>query len=173
MMNLKSIFPSKMEKFQELRDAANKKLQLADHILTMTYPTVKDPRLLLSSIENLFLAFSYSMSSLLHYERLFKRIPPFSDNFTSKFEMFKTQCSYRYKIDPEYSKIIQDIKEIIIAHKESPMEFSRDSNLIICSQDYRTKIISPDIIDNYVQKAKLFIKNVSTIVSKEEGIFRK
>ena len=78
-----------MEKFQELRDAANKKLQLADHILTMTYPIVKDPKLLLSVVENLFLAFSYGIGSVLHYERLFKRIPPFPDNFASKFELFR------------------------------------------------------------------------------------
>ena len=161
-----------MEKFQELRDAANKKLKLADHILTMTYPMVKDPRLLLSSIENLFLAFTYGMSSLLYYERLFKRVPPFPDNFASKFEMFRDECSKRYNIDSEHLKIIQDIKEIIVSHKKSPMEFSRNDSLIICNGNYRMKTISANMIHNYVQKAKLFIKNISTIVSKDESIFR-
>jgi len=161
-----------MEKFQELRDQANKKLKLADHILTMTYPMVKDPRLLLSSIENLFLAFTYGMSSLLYYERLFKRVPPFPDNFASKFEMFRDECSKRYNIDSEHLKIIQDIKEIIVSHKKSPMEFSRNDSLIICNGDYRMKTISANMIHNYVQKAKLFIKNISTIVSKDESIFR-
>ena len=161
-----------MEKFQELRDAANKKLKLADHILTMTYPMVKDSRLLLSSIENLFLAFTYGMSSLLYYEKLFKRIPQFSDNFASKFELFKEECSKRYNIDSEHLKIIQDIKEIIVSHKKSPMEFSRNDNLIICNGNYKMKTISANMIHNYVQKAKLFIKNISTIVSKDESIFR-
>jgi len=161
-----------MEKFQELRDAANKKLKLADHILTMTYPMVKDPRLLLSSIEHLFLAFSYSMSSLLYYEQLFKRIPPFQDNFTSKFDIFKDKCSVRYNIDIEFTKIIQDIKDIIVSHKKSPMEFSRNDSLIICNGDYKMKTISAQMIHNYVQKAKLFIKNISNIVGKDESIFR-
>ena len=161
-----------MEKFQELRDLASKKLKLADHILTMTYPMIKDPRLLLSSIENLFLAFTYGMSSLLYYERLFKRIPPFQDNFASKFELFKENCSKKYNLDNEYPKIIQEIKEIIVAHKKSPMEFSRNDSLIICNGNYRMKTISSNMIHNYVQKAKLFIKNVSTIVSKDEAIFR-
>ena len=160
-----------MEKFQELRDAANKKLKLADHILTMTYPMVKDPRLLLSSIENLFLAFTYGMSSLLYYEKLFKRIPQFPDNFAGKFEVFRDECSKRYNIDSEHLKIIQDIKEIIVSHKKSPMEFSRNDSLIICNGDYRMRTISANMIHNYVQKAKLFIKNISTIVSKDESIF--
>tara|TARA_Y100000310_G_scaffold255534_1_gene263014 strand:+ start:7241 stop:7726 length:486 start_codon:yes stop_codon:yes gene_type:complete len=161
-----------MEKFQELRDAANKKLQLADHILTMTYPLVKDPKLLLSVVENLFLAFTYAMSSLLYYERLFKRIPPFPDDFKSKFEIFKDKCISKHSLDREYPKIIQDIKEIIVAHKKSPIEFSRHESLIICNGDYRTRTISADLIKDYVAKAKLFIKSVSTIVSKDETIFR-
>jgi hypothetical protein len=160
-----------MEKFQELRSAANKKLQLADHILTMTYPMVKDPHLLLSSIENLFLAFSYGMGSVLHYERLFKRIPPFPDNFTSKFELFSDKCAKKYDIDPEYLKIIKDLRSIIIAHRKSPMEFSRNERFVICNGNYRTRTISLDEVKSYVQKAKLFIKNVSTVVSKDEAIF--
>ena len=162
-----------MEKFQELRSAANKKLQLADHILTMTYPLVKDPHLLLSSIENLFLAFSYGMGSVLHYERIFKRIPPFPDNFTSKFELFEDKCAKKYSIDREYLKIIKDLRDIIIAHKKSPMEFSRNERFVICNGDYRTRTISLNEVKSYVQKAKLFIKSISTIVSKDEAIFNR
>jgi|TARA_B100001964_G_C14254832_1_gene611831 hypothetical protein len=162
-----------MEKFQELRSAANKKLQLADHMLTMTYPMVKDPHLLLSSVENLFLTFSYGMGSVLHYERVFKRIPPFPDNFTSKFELFRDKCTKKYGIDTEYLKIIKDLRDIIIAHRKSPIEFSRNERFVICNGDYRTRAISLNEVKSYVQKAKLFIKNVSTIVSKDEAIFNR
>lgn len=160
-----------MEKFQELRDAASKKLHLADHMLTMTYPMVKDPKLLLSVIENLFLALTYGMSSLLYYERIFKRIPQFEDNFAEKFELFKNKCLEKYNIDSEIVKIMQDTKGIIVAHKKSPMEFPRKETLVICNGDYRMKTISANMIKGYVEKAKLFIKNISTIVSKDESIF--
>jgi len=161
-----------MEKFQELRDSAKKKLQLADHILTMTYPLVKDPHLLLSSVENLFLAFSYGMGSILHYDRIFKRIPPFPDNFATKLDVFRDKCAKRYSISEEYSKIIKDLRDIIVAHKKSPIEFSRNENFVICDNNYRMRTISQNEVKNYIEKAKLFIKNVSTIVSKDEIIFR-
>ena len=161
-----------MEKFRELIDAANKKLKLADHILTMTYPIFKDPGLLLSSIENIFLAFTYGTSSLLYYEKVFKRIPPFPDNFESKLELFRDKCLKRYGIDYGYIKIMQEIKEIIIAHKKSPVEFKRKEYFIICDGDYRMRAISANIIKDYVGKAKLFIKNISAIISKDEAIFR-
>ena len=161
-----------MEKFQELREQAKKKLQLADHILTMTYPLVKDSRLLIAAVENLFLAFTNGMNSVLYYERLFKRIWPFPDNFTSKFDVFKDKCVKRYELDAEYLKIMRDIKDIIVAHKKSPMEFSRKENFVICSDNYRMRSISANELKVYVEKAKLFIKTVSTIVSKDEKIFR-
>jgi len=161
-----------MEKFQELRNLANKKLQLADHILTMTYPLVKDSHLLLSSIENLFLAFSYGMGSVLYYDRVFKRVPLFPDNFTSKFELFKDKCVKRYNLNEEYLKIMKDLRTIIVAHKKSPIEFSRNESFVICSGDYRIRTISLNEVKSYVEKAKLFIKNVSSIVSKDEAIFR-
>ena len=161
-----------MEKFQELRDAANKKIKIADYTLTMTYPLVKDPKLLLSAVENLFLAYSYSMSSLLHYERLFKRIPPFPDNFSSKLEVFSSMCMIRYKINPEHVGIMKEIREIIILHRKSPMEFSRKESLVICDDGYRMRTISAAMLKDRVSKAKLFINNVSAIVSRDEAIFR-
>ena len=115
-----------MEKFQELRDLSKKKIQLADHILTMTYPIVKDSRLLLAVLENLFLSLTYSMSSVLYYERLFKRIPSFPDNFAVKLSLFKDKCAPQYNIKEEHIRLIQEVREIIVAHKKSPVEFQKN-----------------------------------------------
>src|SRR3990167_5717520 len=160
-----------MEKFQELRDSAGKKLKIADYILTMTYPLVKDPKLLLSVAENLFLAYSYSISSLLHYERLFKRIPPFPEDFSSKLGMFADRCVGKYGIDSENIKVIRDLKEIIIAHKKSPVEFSRKDSFVICDGNYTFTTISSSTVKGYVEKAKLFIRKMSSIVKEDEAIF--
>jgi hypothetical protein len=43
-----------MEEFQVLRDKAVEKIKIADHMLFMTYPLVKDPKLLMSILENTF-----------------------------------------------------------------------------------------------------------------------
>jgi hypothetical protein len=42
-----------MEEFQELKKEARERLKNADHLITMTYPLVKDNRLLLAAIDNL------------------------------------------------------------------------------------------------------------------------
>ena len=51
------------------------------------------------------------------------------------------------------------------------MEFSRNENFVICNGDFRMRTISANEVKNSIQKAKLFINRVSTIVSKDEEIF--
>lgn len=160
-----------MEKFQELSDLAKKKLQLADHILTMTYPLVKDTRLLLAVVENIFLSLNYAMSSVLYHEMMFKRVPPFPDNFAAKFNLFKDICVDKYKIDHGHVKLMQDLKEIVISHKKSPVEFQRKDNFVICDGSYRIKTISTSELKDSIAKAKSFILNTTTIVGMNGKMF--
>lgn len=159
-----------MEKFQELREVAKKKLQLADHILTMTYPVVNDSKLFLAVVENLFLSLTNAMGSVLYFERVFKRIPPFHDNFSSKFNLFK-EYAEKSKLDAEYLRLIKEIKEIVVHHKKSPVEFARKDQFVICNGSFRTRTISENDIKNYISKTKSFIRDVESIVSKDEGLF--
>jgi hypothetical protein len=161
-----------MEKFQELREVAKKKLQLADHILTMTYPIVNDGKLLLAVVENIFLALTNAMGSVLYYERLFKRVPPFHDNFSSKFNLFK-EYAEKKNINKEYLRLIQNIKDIIVKHKKSPVEFVRKDQFVICNGSYKVHTISVNELKEHIAKAKSFLRQTQDIVSKNEELFVK
>lgn len=161
-----------MEQFQTAREEAIKKLKIADHMLTITYQLVQDPKLLLAVLDNIYTAMEKAMSSVLYYERLFKRIPPFPENFEAKLIMFKTRVQPKYKINNDYLKTIEELREIIVEHKRSPVEFARKDKFVICSDNYKMKTISTSEIKKYVAVAKLFIQNTNFIVSKNEGIFR-
>jgi hypothetical protein len=161
-----------MEKFQELGVVAKKKLQLADHILTMTYPLVNDSKLLLAVVENIFLSLTNAMGSVLYYERLFKRVPPFHDNFSSKFSLFR-EYAEKNNIDKEYLRLIQNIKDVIVKHKKSPVEFARKDQLVICNDDYKMRILSANELRGYMSKARSFLKITEDIVSKNKELFAK
>jgi len=162
-----------MEKYEELRDIARKKIQIADHMLTMTYPMVKDPKLLLAVMENIFLALTNSIGSLLYYERNYKRVPPFQDTFVSKFNIFNQKCVRMYSIDQEMILMIKEIKDIIMQHKKSPVEFTRNDSFVICSESYRMKTISLEKMRNYITKSKLFIQNINNIINKNQQLFNR
>ena len=162
-----------MEKYEELRDIAKKKIHIADHMLTMTYPMVKDPKLLLAVIENVFLGLTNSMGALLHYERTYKRVPPFQDTFVSKFNVFQQKCVPMYNISKDYLTTMQETKEIILQHKKSPVEFTRRDAFVICSDDYQMKTISLEKMRGYITKSKLFIKDIDNIINKNVEEFNR
>ncbi|RLG27912.1 hypothetical protein DRN98_10280 [Methanosarcinales archaeon] len=160
-----------MEEFQVLRDKALQKIKIADHMLFMTYPLVKDPKLLLAIIENIFASLDYGISALLQHERLFKRIPPYHDTFASRFEIFRSKMIPRYGLSTNYVKLIKEVKTILSEHKKSPVEFARKDKFVICSPTYSLKTIDISLVKKYVFETKVFIDNINRIVSKHEGIF--
>ena len=161
-----------MEKFQEFRAKAIKSLNIADHMLFVTYPLIKDSKFFLVILQNIFLAYTNAVSALLYYERLFKRIPPFQESFESKFYMFRQRCVHRHNLDKNIISNIQDIKEILIAHKKSPIEFVRKDRFVICSDNYKVKTLSTEKLKENLNKAKLFIQTINNIIRKDEGIFK-
>ncbi len=161
-----------MEKFQQAREKAVRNLRIADHMLYVTYPLVRDNKLLMSITENIFLALTNAMASVLYYERLFKRVPPFHETFDSKYNLFSEKIVPRYSIDRKYLHYLKTIKDIMIAHRESNVEFSRPEKYVICIEDYKTKTISVTELKDMLKIAKEFVAMCNRIVEKNERIFR-
>ena len=145
-----------MEEFKNLFNKSKQNLKSADHILSMTYPLIKDPKLLVEVIENLNLAIDNSMSSLLSYQRLFKRIPIYADSFDEKFEIFK-----RFHTKFGYENVVCEnillIKHIHSLHKNTPAEFSRKDKFVICSQDYKVNELTEKDLKERVEFVKNFV----------------
>jgi len=161
-----------MEKFQEARAKAYKNIKLADHMTYVTFKYLDDPKIMLAILENIFLGLTNAVGSLLYYERLFKRIPPFHNNFESKYNIFKEHCVEQHKIPKEYVQLLKEVKDIIIQHKKSPVEFIKNGKFVICSQEYECKTLDIEHIKDIMEKGKKFIELINTIVSEDERIFR-
>ena len=162
-----------MERFQETRETAKKKVQLADHILSTTYPLVKDQKLLVVVLENIFLALTNAMGSSLYYERLFKRIPPFQNTFSSKFNMFTAKIVPKHGIEKKYPIMMQEIKEMIIKQRKSPTTFQKEDRLVFTSDDHQMESISVKKLQTYLIDTKSFLQEMEDITKKEEEIFQK
>jgi hypothetical protein len=161
-----------MERFQVARETARKNIRIADHMLTITYPMVKDPKLLLAVLENIFLSLTNAMGAVLYHERLFKRIPPFHDTFESKYNMFVAKVVPKYGIDRTMLNVMVEIKDILLEHKKSPVEFTRQNKFVICSDSYNMKTISLEQLKAYIAKTKVFVEQMARLTEKHEEIFR-
>jgi hypothetical protein len=64
----------------------------------------------------------------------------------------------------EQVKMIEEIKGLVQDHKESPTEFSKKDEYVICTDEFnRIKTINVKEMKGYIAKAKLFIAEISNI----------
>ncbi len=154
-----------MEEFQKLAIEANKSFQIADHLAYVTYPFVKDTRLIANITENLYNALINAMNSILHYDKLYKRIFSLPDNFELRFNLFKTRSAPRYNLDKLNLSIIRDLKMIVDARKRSSMEFTRKNQYYIAYNNFSMQSISLEKIKKYLSETRLLIEKVNEITS--------
>ena len=156
-----------MEKLKSLLYDANKLFETADHLAYVTYPLIKDTKLLTTVADNLHNALLKSMEALLHYDRLYKRIPPYGTSFIEMFQIFKSRCAPRYSIPREGIMVLQDLHEFIETRKKSTLEFSRRDKFVIATREYRLSALTLDKLKNYIYQSKRFLAQVNNILLKE------
>lgn len=157
-----------MEEIFQLVDKSNKYFKTADHLIYVTYPLIKDIKLLINITENIYQAMLHGMNAILEYDKLFKRISQFPDDFETKVHIFKTSCAKRYNISREYIVMIEDLKRILEHRNKSPMEFIRRDKFVIMNGSFKMKTLNYDKVKEYVNNAKPFIIKVNKILMKND-----
>lgn len=160
-----------MERFHKELTEGRRRLKSADHLLSMTYPLVKDNRLLLAAAESIFLAAKQLMASLLHYETTFKRLPAFREDYDSMVYWFRSRCMPSYNLSGDYRSMMEELKSLFDDHKASAVEFSRKDCFVICSDRYRVRKITLADLKSYVGIAKRMLLDVEGVVLRYEGVF--
>ena len=66
---------------------------------------------------------------------------------------------------------MDELKLLHDEHRASTIEFSRKDCLVICSDNYRFRKITPLQIKSFVAVVKRMLSDVEEVVSRYEGIF--
>ena len=143
---------------------ANRRFKSADHMLFMTYPLLKDTKLLILIAENLYQASILALDALLKYELMFRRVSSIPVNFNEKMDILKREVAIRYNIDRSNIVNIEDMNTLIEARRKSPIEFCKRDKYVICSDDYKTNFLTIDKLKNYLNESKVFINRVNSII---------
>lgn len=157
-----------MTEYLLFREKAIKHLRIADHMLSVTYALVKDTKLLLIVIENIFLAYSNAISALLYFDKKFNDMPRLQEDFDSKFLAFNNYSLPRHNIHKSCINNINDVKSIMLEHKKSPIEFARNEKYVICSDSYKLRTLTINELKGKISKAKVFIQEINNIIDKNE-----
>jgi len=153
-----------MEKFLENILTAEKKIQTADHMIYVTFPLIKDKRLLLKITQEIKNAVTDCITSILQYEYLYKRINLYKDSKLN-FKTFIEKCAPRYRIKKEEINLILELFDFVEKHRKSPFEFVKDDKVVILSNGLKPKTLT-------VEKTKEFLIAVKNILRKTRKTFK-
>jgi hypothetical protein len=159
-----------MQKFQIARKEALSKIRAADHMLTQTYPMIRDNKLLLSVLSNLIAGVESTITAILHYDRAFHKIPPFHDNFGSKLHLFRNTSVSIHKLQ-DFLPFIISLNDISEKHKSSPVEFARQDSFVMCDNNYSMRTITAKDLKKFIDDAKGFYMKAAEITAENEEIF--
>ena len=147
-----------MEKFVEYLDTAEKKLQIADHMTHVTFPLIKDKRLLLKILSEISFVVLNCINAILQYEYMYKRIQLTRDAQTN-LRIFKEKCAPHHKLTEQEVVSMMNILDLAEKHKKSPFEFIKEGKVVILSENLKHETVT-------IEKIKWFLINCKSIVKK-------
>ena len=102
----------------------------ADHIIHVTFPVVQDAKLLLRALEHLDKATRQTLSVILKYEYIERRVR-LSHRGQENIETFFTVCAPAYSLDPEDRDALRELLVLGKRHRDSGIEFSQKGKMFI------------------------------------------
>ncbi len=153
-----------MEKILETLQEVEKSVQTLDHMIYVTFPLIKDKKLLLKILLETKVALTKCINIILQYEYLYKRIRLHKDIKTN-LRTFQEKCAPRYYINPQEIKRMQELFSLAEQHKQSPFEFVRNEKVVIMSENFKLKTITLEETKEFVILAKTIITKIKRTIN--------
>jgi hypothetical protein len=145
--------PEVSEKHIENLQKAIKNIRIADHMIYVTYPVIKDKRLLLKALDGVYDSIVCIINAILQYDFLYKRISLTNDP-KQNFDIFLNKCAKRYNLSEDEVNDIIELLTLIENHKKSSMEFLRKDKIVIMSESLKTTVVDSERLKKYLNLSK-------------------
>ncbi|MGA2130558.1 MAG: hypothetical protein ABSG05_03030 [Candidatus Pacearchaeota archaeon] len=157
-----------MEKFLESLEEAEKTMKTLDHMVYVTFPLIKDKRLLLKVIQEIKKSVTDCITAILQFEYLFKRVN-LSRDPKENFKTFTEKCAPKYGIDKNELALIFELFDFVEKHKASPFEFIKGEKVVILSESMNQTTLSLDKTKQFLNMAKDILKKTREGMRKNVG----
>jgi hypothetical protein len=149
---------------------AKRMIKIADHMIYVTFPILKENRLLIRILEQINNAIFTIVNTIMQHEYAYKRIKIYNDTRIN-LETFESKCAVRYGIAKEYIEGIKQVLLLMEKHKKSPMEFVRQNKFIIMSENLETDNVTVDRLKFFLAIAKDLLKKADMTITSDKSYF--
>lgn len=155
-----------MDRHDECIRAAKQSITVAEHVLKITYPLVKETKLLLSALEQIHKVHTSLLQGVLTYERELRTIPPFHANFESMWNVMSLRLAKKYSPTGDELDLLKKVEQTIKFHKDAAVAFERKGDLVLASDEYVIQRITPEFVQQTLNKTQI-------VLSKWTGLLKK
>lgn len=157
-----------MDAIIESLSEAEGKLRTLDHMAYVTFPLIKDKRLLLKIVQDTKEVIAKCITSVLQYEYLCKRVALHKDSWEN-MRTFTERCCPRYGITRQETDLILKLFDFVEKHRQSPLEFMKNGKVVIVSENSRTVTLTVEMAKEFLLLAKTILKKIMENIEKNMG----
>jgi len=147
------------EKFLTELEECDKTIQAAEHILTVTYPLIKEKKLLINLVESAYHLLEKLINLVIDFEYKNKTVSFYGD-FHTNWETFR-EIHKKY-IEKDVLANLEKIRKIYLAHKQSPIEFTKQDEFVIMLDSLDIETVNQDKLMSMLNA----LKNLSQVLKK-------
>jgi len=145
-----------LEQSKEYLDKAIRNLQIADHMIYVTYPLFNERKLLLKIFNEINKSIINCIKSITG-----------ENNWNYIYNRFFNKEVLNLELTNQQIKIIKEIIELNRKHKDSAMEFVRKEKVVIMSNNLNIQTIDDDQIKAYLIVAKELLLKTKNIINNQ------
>lgn len=139
---------------------AQRKLAIAEHLLTKSYPSLNDPKILLSVLQNTLEAIEEALTQRLQEARKNKEIPTYNTSFNGKLTAYKLHLANNSNLSRVDFMMISEMQELLEEHKQAPTAFRRNNNFVIADNNFNLKTLDEKKTRTYLKRTKKLINKL-------------
>jgi hypothetical protein len=144
------------KKFLDEMIEAEKLWRAGDYLACVTYPVVKDEKLLLRALENVHKSAVLGISTMLKFEYIHKRIS-LSQDTGKNLEIFFKSCSGKLGLNEGDCIALKELLTLGKRQKESGFEFSRKGKAVILDGNLVSYELKIDKIKEFLRLERRLI----------------
>jgi hypothetical protein len=146
-----------MSNINRLLEESERALFAADHMIYISFPLIKDKRLLIKAIQEIKKSVYLFVKAIIEAESFNKKVLT-EEEMKSTFNFLKERITKKYGLNNKDLSLISEIFEISEIYRESSFEFMKSDRVVFLTNDLKPVAISVDKIKEFIIFSKGLLK---------------
>ena len=150
--------------YKENLHKAKQELSTADYIATITTAVIRDKNVLLNIFSHADNAVLLALNAFLTYQKELKQLKMIPASEELQRQIFFDDYANLLNMTGEEKRILNELKDIVYAHKKNQIEIKRGDDYIIVLTNYKTVTVNRNSIIKYLSVARGFINRLEGLL---------